>query len=160
MAHIVYIALGSNLGERLENLHAAMHSLASSVQVLEKSQIYETEPWGFADQPAFLNMVFSAKTDLNPHDLLAHLKKNEETLGRLPTFRNGPRLIDMDMLFYDNLVLETPELVIPHPRLHERAFVLVPLLDIAPHFIHPVLTLSLARLADSVDKTGIKLFKI
>lgn len=157
MTHIVYIALGSNLDDRLANLKAAIQGLAPSVLVMQRSAIYETEPWGFTDQPSFLNMVVSARTDLAPLDLLKHVKNLEQVLGRRPTFRNGPRLIDLDILFYDDLILQLPDLVIPHPRLHERAFVLVPLMDIAPDLVHPALQVGTARLVAGLDCSGVKL---
>jgi 2-amino-4-hydroxy-6-hydroxymethyldihydropteridine diphosphokinase len=121
--------------------------------------VYETEPWGFADQPAFLNMVLRAETRLAPVDLLGQLKTLEASLGRTPSFRNGPRLIDLDILFYDDLILETPSLTIPHPRLHERAFVLVPLAELVPGFIHPLLGLGMAQLVSAVDTRGVNRFK-
>lgn len=156
--HTVYLALGTNLGDRPSNLRAAIAALAPDIQSLQESPVYETEPWGYADQPSFLNMALRAATDLSPRDLLGRLKGIESTLGRVPVFRNGPRLIDLDILFYDDLILDTPGLVIPHPRLHERAFVLVPLADIAPGLIHPVTGLSVAQLVETVDRRGVSSF--
>jgi 2-amino-4-hydroxy-6-hydroxymethyldihydropteridine diphosphokinase len=103
-------------------------------------------------------MALRAGTELSPAGVLAFLKDLEASLGRTPSFRNGPRLIDMDILFYDDLVLDTPALVVPHPRLHERSFVLVPLMDIAPGLLHPRLGLSVAQMTASLDKGGIKIF--
>ncbi len=162
MSHIIYLALGTNLGDRFANLHTTIDSLAPQVHVEAESRIYETPPWGFLDQPTFLNMALRAVTDLPPADLLVFLKQREVELGRIPTFRDGPRLIDIDILFYDDLVLNTLPLVIPHPRLHERAFVLVPLADIAPDFIHPVLNQSIRALLDtrySTVDTGCSIFE-
>ena len=158
MTHTVYIAMGTNLGDRLSNLRAAIAAFAPDVQGLDESPVYETEPWGYIDQPPFLNMALRAVTDLSPRDLLGRLKGIESTLGRIPNFRNGPRLIDLDILFYDNIILNSPPLVIPHPRLHERAFVLVPLADIAPDLVHPLLGLSVAQLVETVDRRGVSLF--
>jgi len=158
LAHIIYLALGTNLGERFDNLRAAINAFAPQIRVLEESRVYETEPWGYADQPAFLNMVVRAETDLSPRDLLARLKELEASLGRVPGFRNGPRLIDLDILFYDNLSLDIPGLVIPHPRLHERVFVLVPLLDVAPSLLHPVLGQSVAQMVENLDRQGVNLY--
>lgn len=157
-SHIVYLALGTNTGDRLANLQAALKSLPPNVRVQAESPVYETDPWGYTDQPAFLNMAVCAETDLSPHELLRYLKSLEQTLGRVPTFQNGPRLIDMDILFYDDLTLETPPLTIPHMRLHERAFVLVPLADIAPGLMHPGLGRSVAQLLETVDQHGVRPF--
>ena len=139
MKHTTYIALGTNLGERLDNLRAAITALAPDVTLLAKSHVYETPPWGVTDQPAFLNMVVKAETDLEPDATLKYLKQIEAELGREKSVRWGPRLIDLDILFYDDLVINTPPLIIPHPRLHERAFVLVPLADVAAEYVHSVL---------------------
>jgi len=158
MKHVVYIALGTNLGERAANLRAAIESLLPKVSVLAKSHVYETPPWGYEDQPAFLNMVIRAETNLEPGALLKYLKQLEVKLGRESNFRWGPRLIDLDILFYDDLVVDTPPLVIPHPRLHERAFVLVPLADVASDMIHPVLERSVREILAGIDTQGIVRF--
>ena len=150
-----YIALGSNLGDRLANLKQAIVALPPQMEVSAKSSVYETPPWGYEDQPKFLNQVIKAKTYLDPEPLLKHLKRLEIALGRKESFPNGPRLIDMDILFYDDLVLESPELVIPHPRVHERGFVLLPMLDIAPDFVHPVKKQSVRDLIAGCDLHGI-----
>jgi len=158
MKHTVYIALGTNLGDRLANLHAAIESMPPEIHVLAESHVYETPPWGYEDQPAFLNMVLKTETDLVPEALLKYLKQLEVELGRKQNFRWGPRLIDLDILFYDDLVLDSPSLVIPHMRLHERAFVLVPLMDIAPELIHPVFKRNVRELLAKVDTQGIARF--
>jgi 2-amino-4-hydroxy-6-hydroxymethyldihydropteridine diphosphokinase len=153
---IVFLALGSNLGDRLANLKAAIAAISHVVTVLAESPVYETPPWGVTDQPAFLNMVIKGETHLAPLALLVHLKHLETQLGRLPSVRYGPRLIDMDILFYDELVLNTPELILPHPHLQERAFVLVPLADLAAEFVHPVFGKTVRQLLAAVDTTGVK----
>ncbi len=158
LIHTVFLALGTNLGNRVANLNSAISSLSSFFAVKMLSPIYETEPWGYADQPAFLNQVLKAETDLTPLQLLKRLKSIEKMIGRKPSFRYGPRLIDLDILFYDALVQELPRLTIPHPRLHERAFVLIPLAGIAPDLIHPVLQRSIRELVEKVDGSGVKLF--
>lgn len=136
--HHVYIGLGTNLGDRLANLQAAVQALSPSVEVLRCSSIYETPPWGVLDQPTFLNQVLFGQTGLAPVELLAFLKEQEVLLGRKTSFRYGPRLIDMDILFYDDLVLELPRLNIPHPQIPQRGFVLIPLAEIASDHVHPV----------------------
>ncbi len=156
MDHIVYLALGSNMDDRLANLKMAVANLAPQMILKAKSQVYETPPWGYERQSAFLNQVVKVETYLEPLALLKHLKRLETALGRTPSFQNGPRLIDLDILFFDDLTMDAPPLVIPHPRLHERAFVLVPLADIAPDFIHPVLNQTISQLLANVDQSEIK----
>lgn len=151
----IYLALGANLGDRMENIWRAVAALPPAVSVTALSSVYETPPWGYTDQPAFLNMALASETELDPLALLAFLKKLETDLGREKTFRNGPRLIDMDILFYDDLVFDQSELIIPHPRLHERAFVLIPLNDIAPDLMHPVLKRTIRDLLKEVDTKGV-----
>jgi 2-amino-4-hydroxy-6-hydroxymethyldihydropteridine diphosphokinase len=159
MDHIVFLAFGSNIGNRLANLKAVISNLTPQMTVKNRSSVYETPPWGFTEQAPFLNPVVMVYTYLAPEALLSHLKRLEVALGRIPNFKNGPRLIDIDILFYDDLVTDTPPLVIPHPHLHERAFVLVPLAEIAPDLVHPVLGKPIHKLLDSVDRSDIKLFK-
>lgn len=156
MDHTVYLALGSNLGNRLANLKNAIANLTPQMDVKKKSPVYETPPWGYADQPPFLNQCVMANTYLDPESLLGHLKRLETALGRETSFENGPRLIDIDILFYDDLILNTPPLVIPHPRLHTRGFVLVPLNDIAPDLVHPVLGKPVSELLLDADRVNIR----
>ena len=121
MSSIAYIALGANLGDRAANLAAARTACEPLVHILDHSPVYETPPWGYADQPAFLNQVVKIETELSPERLLNFLKQVEADMGRLPTVKNGPRPIDLDILFYDDQVIELPGLSIPHPRLRGRA---------------------------------------
>ncbi|MBF8282316.1 MAG: dihydropteroate synthase [Anaerolineales bacterium] len=150
---LVYLALGSNLGDRAHNLRRALQALGEQLTLDAVSPCYETEPAYVLDQPRFYNLTCRAQTTLAPLDLLHHLKELETRLGREPTVRFGPRVIDLDILFYDDLVLDTPELTLPHPRLQERAFVLVPLADIAPDLVHPTLKLTIAELRDRLGDT-------
>ena len=158
MDHIVYLALGSNMGNRLSNLKAAVLNLTPQMTVKQKSSVYETPPWGFTEQDAFLNQVVKVTTYLEPEPLLRHLKRMETALGRVPNFQNGPRVIDIDILFFDKMIINTPPLMVPHPRLHERAFVLVPLAEIEPDFIHPILQRPINKILEDVDRSEIKLF--
>lgn len=157
--HVVYLALGSNIGNRLVNLKEAISSLAPQMDVKAKSSVYETDPWGYADQEKFLNQVVRVETYLKPEQLIKHLKRLEVALGRKESFQNGPRLIDMDILLYDDLVLYSPALTIPHPHMHERAFVLVPLMDVASDLVHPVKKKSIRELALFADVSGVRKFE-
>ena len=159
MKHTVYIALGTNLGERSANLDSALASLPPVVNILSCSPVYETPPWGYLHQSSFLNQVVKCETHLTPEELLDYLKAIEKRLGRKPTFLYGPRTIDLDILFFDDMVFETPSLIIPHPRLEERAFVLVPLADLDSDMKHPVSRKSIIELLESVDISGVELFQ-
>lgn len=143
----VYIGIGSNLGDRHRNCLRAIELLRqNSLVVTKQSSMYETEPWGVTDQPAFVNMAVEVVTDLAPVRLLELIKKIEKDMGRQDTIKWGPRLIDLDVLLYDDLILKTDSLTIPHPLMHEREFVLGPLSEIAGDLIHPVLKKSIGEL--------------
>jgi 2-amino-4-hydroxy-6-hydroxymethyldihydropteridine diphosphokinase len=159
MDHQIYLGLGSNLGDREANLDAARQVLPPAVSLERCSPIYQTSPWGYADQPDFLNQVVGGLTALPPQDLLATLKTIEKTLGRRPSFQYGPRRIDIDILLYGDWVLDTDGLQIPHPHLHERAFVLVPLCDLVPNLLHPVSHRRMADLLAEIDRTGVTLYQ-
>ena len=148
-----YLGLGSNLGNRQDNLDKALNLLSQRLQVRQVSSIYDTEPVGNVNQPRFLNSVCQVHTRLTPTELLALAKGIELKLGRAPGKSNAPRPIDIDILFYDDQVIETPELVIPHPRLAERAFVLIPLAEIAPDLVHPVRGKTIKELSSGVTET-------
>jgi 2-amino-4-hydroxy-6-hydroxymethyldihydropteridine diphosphokinase len=134
-----YIGLGSNLGDRVATLADALASLDAerAVRVVAVSSVYESEPWGVAEQPAFANAVAALDTSLRAHELLALLQRIEVASGRVPGTRNGPRVLDLDLLSYGGTVSHDPMLVLPHPRLRERDFVVTPLLEIAPEIRLP-----------------------
>lgn len=155
MNHTVYLSIGSNLGDRADNLKQAVTSLSPQMRVRKKSKVYETPPWGYTEQDPFLNQALMATTYLEPEPLLKHLKRLEVALGRKATFRYGPRLIDLDILFFDDLILDTPILTIPHPHVHERGFVLLPLMDIAPDHVHPVTRKSAREMIALCNTEGI-----
>lgn len=134
----VLLALGSNVGDRLQNLRAAVAQIGRVLDVERVSRVYESAPVGYQEQPDFLNLVLRARTELEPLALFARLQEIERGLGRERSFRNAPRTIDIDILSYDDCVLSSEQLTIPHPRMLERAFVILPLLEVAPDFRHPV----------------------
>lgn len=129
-----YLGLGSNLGDRRLTLEGAIEALAetSQIEILSVAPLYETEAWGYEDQPAFLNTVIGIETELSPYDLLAACQAVETAFDRRREIRWGPRTLDVDILLYDDLQMEEADLTIPHPRMHERAFVLAPLANLAP----------------------------
>ena len=144
---IIYLSLGSNLGDRGANLNRAIGALAQvGVRVLRRSAIYETEPVDFLEQPWFLNCVVEAETPLAPRALLEGLQAMERTFGSKKLVPRGPRVIDLDILFYDAAVISEAGMEIPHPRMAERRFVLVPLVELAPELAHPVLHKTAAEL--------------
>jgi 2-amino-4-hydroxy-6-hydroxymethyldihydropteridine diphosphokinase len=144
---VVYLGIGSNLGDKGANCIESIRMLGNrGIVVRKESSCYETDPWGLEDQPAFINMVVEAETDLPPFELLGALKKIESEMGRKAGVRWGPRLIDLDILLYDDLIFSTDLLTIPHPHLHERRFALEPLAEIAPDVVHPVKLKTIAAL--------------
>lgn len=147
----VWLSLGTNMGRREENLERALLALPAIGTVTAVSPVYETKPWGMLAQADFLNVCAAATTSLAPRPLLTTLKIIERELGREPGLPWGPRLIDLDILFYDDLVYHDDHLTIPHPLLAERAFVLVPLADIAPQLRHPITQQRVLDLLTQVD---------
>ena len=147
-----FLGFGTNIGDRKRNLDRALTLLNDrpDLEVLRTSRIYETEPWGLKNQPKFLNMVAEIATVIPPGELLERVKKLERDMGRQTGPRFGPRLIDIDILLLENQVVDEPGLKIPHERLHERAFVLVPLAELIPESIHPVLGSTIGNLAEKV----------
>ncbi|MFH1640053.1 MAG: 2-amino-4-hydroxy-6-hydroxymethyldihydropteridine diphosphokinase [Chloroflexota bacterium] len=153
----VYLGMGSNLGNREANLARALELLSDKIKLDKTSRIYDTEPVGKVDQPRFLNMVCRMHTLLSPVELLMLVKDIEREMGRIPaTERNSPRMIDIDILFFGNRIINTGQLVIPHPALTSRAFVLVPLAEIAPKLVHPVSRKTVSELLKGVHgKDGV-----
>jgi len=146
----VFLSLGSNLGDRAANLNAAIGRLSTLGEVSALSSFYETEPVDFTAQPWFLNCAVALQTELMPRQLLGHLLAIEQEMGRRRTHLKGPRLIDLDILLFGNAIVELPDLVIPHPELHERRFVLEPLAEIAPEVRHPVFKKTMRQLRDAL----------
>ena len=143
---VVYLSLGSNMGKKEDQITAAISRISKISKVTKVSSLYLTEPVGVSDQDWFLNCVIEVETDVEPKALLSSLKSIERKLGRTKTMKNGPRSIDIDILFYGNEVVQTKSLVIPHPLLQERLFVLQPLMDLNPCFMHPVLQKTIQEL--------------
>ena len=148
-----FLGFGTNLGDRKKNLDQALTIINNrpDLAVFRTSSIYETEPWGLTNQPKFLNMVAEIETSLPPCELLERIKKLEQYMGREAGPRFGPRLIDIDILLLEDQVVDDPDLKVSHIRLHERAFVLVPLAELAPELVHPVLGITISSLAKNVD---------
>lgn len=152
---LTYLQLGTNLGDRLDNLKRATAAIGEYCgMITDRSPIYETAAWGRTDQPDFLNQVLAVDTGLAPRELLATVLSIERRMGRRRIERWGSRTIDIDILYYGRLVVATPNLVLPHPWLHERRFVLVPLVDLAPTLVHPVLGRSNAELLAALPDAG------
>jgi 2-amino-4-hydroxy-6-hydroxymethyldihydropteridine diphosphokinase len=163
MPQLAYLSLGSNLGDRAKNLRDCMEHLGELGEVSKVSSFYETEPMEVREQPWFLNCAVELKTDLSPQDLLAGIRDIEALLGRERRIGKGPRTIDIDILLLADLVMDTPDLQVPHPTMHERRFVLAPLAEIAPEILHPrkkksaaVLLSELSADAGRVRRLGVK----
>jgi 2-amino-4-hydroxy-6-hydroxymethyldihydropteridine diphosphokinase len=151
----VYLSLGTNLGQRRQNLERAVAGLGEVMEITAVSPIYQTPPWGLTDQPDFLNLCLEATTDLTPHQLLHFNQQLEKRIGRIKEIHWGPRLIDIDILFYDDISSCSEKLTIPHPQIGQRAFVLVPLADIAPDLVHPQTGQTVREMVAQVDTSGV-----
>ncbi|MCP4164371.1 MAG: 2-amino-4-hydroxy-6-hydroxymethyldihydropteridine diphosphokinase [Chloroflexi bacterium] len=157
MTYTVYLALGANLGDRRQNLVEAIKRLDECITVERSSSIYETEPWGVTDQPSFLNQVVEARTTRSPQQLWRCTYDIQLTMGRKADgIRYGPRLIDIDILFYNDLSFASYNLTVPHARLIERSFVLVPLAEIAPDMVYPGLGCTVQDLLERIELDGIE----
>ena len=157
-----YLILGSNIGDRQACIESAKRLISADAgAILSFSDMYETEPWGFVHENLFLNQVIAVETNLNPFELLAALKKIEISLGRIRhKERYTARTIDIDILFYDDVVISTPELTIPHAEIANRRFVLEPLAELAPEFIHPLLKMAVKELlAGCDDECGVRKYQ-
>lgn len=152
--HEVYLSIGSNMGDKLENLNNAIEYLKANkyIEVLKVSDFIETEPWGYEEQEGFLNGAIKLKTILNPYELMDELLSIEIKMKRERIIKWGPRIIDLDIIFFDDLVLDDEKVTLPHPRMEEREFVLEPLSKIAPNKIHPLLGKRVFRLLDEIKK--------
>lgn len=157
---MTFLLLGANLGDRTLTLSRAIDLIAERVgPVVKASGLYETAPWGVTDQPTYLNQVLAVETTLEPEDLLIRTQAIEQELGRVRLEKWGARVIDIDILYYDQLIWQTDTLTIPHPYLHQRRFTLVPLAEIAPAFVHPVLQKTTVELLEECeDESEVKLF--
>lgn len=150
---VAYIGIGSNVGERKENCHRALTLLKQKgIKITKMSSFHETEPWGFKDQPSFLNMAIEVETELGARDLLKTLQQIEKKLGREKNFKWGPRTIDLDILLFDNMTVQENDLMIPHPLMHKREFVLRPLCEIIPALRHPVFKVSVQELLEQLRR--------
>ncbi len=154
MARVI-IGMGTNLGDREAELKYAVGRLTEGFEFVAASSVYETAPVGFLDQPDFLNQVVVIDTDLEPDEVLSALLGIEQEMGRKRVVKWGPRVIDLDLLFYDDLVYESVDLLIPHPRIAERRFVLEPLAELFPDFVHPVLGKSVFELLKELTDNSI-----
>lgn len=151
-----YIGLGSNLGDRSRNLEGAIQRLSSLGIVEAVSSIYETKPWGVEGyQPRYLNQAAAVKTTFDPLEVVTELLAIEFSLGRAREGKNAARTLDLDLLLHGDSIIEASGVTVPHARLHERAFVLIPLVEIAPDLIHPLLKRTITDLAEESDRTGI-----
>ncbi len=154
---IAYIGLGSNLGDRAAQLDDALSQMeTANLKILRMSSRYETAPQDVTAQPWFLNMVVEAETRLFPRQLLNVLQRIERDMGRVRRMAKGPRVIDLDLLLYGSAIVQAPELTVPHPRLHERRFVLEPLAELAPGLRHPILRRTMRELLGSVSAQAVR----
>lgn len=149
--NIVHLSLGTNMGERAKNLQIALDEINKITQINKKSKTYQTSPVGFRDQEDFFNMAIEIQTELNPIELIVKLQEIEHKMGRQREIPNGPRIIDLDIIFFNNQIINNPDLKIPHPRMHKRNFVLEPLNEISPTKKHPLLNQTVEQLYQELN---------
>jgi 2-amino-4-hydroxy-6-hydroxymethyldihydropteridine diphosphokinase len=156
-----YLLLGTNIGNRFQNLRSALGFIEEHIgKVIKQSSIFETEAWGYRDQPAFYNQVLEIETSNTPEELLKLISEIEKKMGRARVEKWKERLIDIDILYYDNSIIQKPELTIPHPEIHKRRFTLIPLCEISPHEIHPLLKkTNIKLLEETTDNLKVKKIK-
>ncbi|OYZ02881.1 MAG: 2-amino-4-hydroxy-6-hydroxymethyldihydropteridine diphosphokinase [Sphingobacteriia bacterium 28-36-52] len=156
--HLAYLLIGSNLGDKATYLkNASSYIQQQCGQIVKQSSFYETEPWGFTEQPSFLNQALCIKTDLAPTQLMHALLQIESLMGRTRTIKMGPRIIDLDILQIDQQIINTPLLQLPHPAMHLRRFALIPMVEIAPTLVHPTLNKTMTQLLTACsDETNVQ----
>lgn len=156
--HLAYLLIGSNLGDKTTYLKSASSYIQQQCgQIVKQSSFYETEPWGFTEQPSFLNQALCIKTDLAPTQLMHALLQIESLMGRTRTIKMGPRIIDLDILQIDQQIINTPLLQLPHPAMHLRRFALIPMVEIAPTLVHPILNKTMTQLLTACsDETNVQ----
>ena len=155
LSHTAYISVGSNLGNKLDNCRNGIAALTENadIRLIDQSPIYRTEPVDYLDQDWFVNYAVKIETDLDPFAILALIYSIEHGAGRVRDIRFGPRVLDLDIILYDDIVLNDSRLTIPHPRMHKRRFVLKPICDIDPDIVHPVLQQTMLALLENLDET-------
>ena len=155
MINGVFLLLGTNLGDRILNLETARYYIGTEIgEIVKESSIYITEPWGILDQPEFYNQVINIRSELDAFQMLVKINHIEQLMGRIRKLKWGERLIDIDILFYSNEIINTPNLKIPHPGIPERMFTLIPLAELDQHMVHPVSQLSISSLIEACPDTG------
>tara|TARA_B100001971_G_C18206232_1_gene547785 strand:- start:487 stop:987 length:501 start_codon:yes stop_codon:yes gene_type:complete len=153
--NLVYLSIGTNLGNKIENLKNAISRLSSIVTINSISSVYETEPLNVQKQDNFLNIAIEVQTNFSPLELIEKLKKIESEMGRVLSESNKPRIIDIDIIFYNSIILDEVRIQVPHPRAHKRAFVIFPIMDLNPAFVHPILNKSLMEISKNLSNQRI-----
>ena len=158
--HTIVLALGTNMGEKENNISEAIHLLEEKVHDIRRAKLYHSRAVGYENQPDFINTAISGTPNLSPNELLEFTQQIEKNIGRIFRFHWGPREIDVDIIFYDDLALSSEKLTIPHPKMHERDFVLSPINDICPDFLHPILKNTVSELFDKLDSSQLSIVSL